>query len=645
MKTSHSVRNLSISPLRRVTRSPLATTSEDLEILKVAAERALLEFGKGHTAYPTDLSISEQFEKGLLVGTSYRQYEHAITDNEGPRRAVDDVVARILTGENALLLGRPGAGKSVAMYELARALSTSHLVFPFRLSALRRAYAEWKTTEVRIASARRHGAACVFLLDGLDEASVADGPSAFDLRSVLRDLSKLGPVVVSCRTADFEQFLAEYIAESLDFQASWKLQPWRHDVEFADFVERLRQGSLADETALLRLIHEEPRLQELVSCPLFARMLTLVGAESARNISEIGSLYEQFFQKLSARTDVSLREAGCELGSTSLELWQELAWVTFRNGLLLDESLNLSAALSLIEDIGSRSCIQRSVATIVDVSSTGEDGRFVHYSFFHFLLAGGIESLMRAAGELTEELKGVLSRDLPRPVRHFLVSRLARTREADVLRGLVAVYRELRSGNGSAVTREARLVGCNLIAYITSRAFGEQGESALRDLLADEAEPFTTNSLRWALCHVGAMDIAESFAAELQESARYAAICRGYLLYYHGDLTREASPPFYDDDPTIPWVRARAAILEIMDDVDYFNKVATARIVMDVYTFLTFALYRSEILLSDDCRVIDRVLGRLRDDGNVPDLLFYRLAAMHAATCGFRAVGTVRGQR
>ena len=151
------------------------------------------------------------------------------------------LVGQVMKNQNLLILGRPGAGKSVAIYELAKALPNSHFVFPYRLSALRRTYAQWKAMEVHLSAAKRAGAQCVFLLDGLDEASVTEGHSAFDIRAVLGELAALGTVVVSCRTVDFEQYLAGYVTESVDFSSIWQLEPWRHDVEFTRFIEILRE--------------------------------------------------------------------------------------------------------------------------------------------------------------------------------------------------------------------------------------------------------------------------------------------------------------------------------------------------------------------------------------------------------------------
>jgi hypothetical protein len=132
------------------------------------------------------------------------------------------------------------------------------------------------------------------------------------------------------------------------------------------------------------------------------------------------------------------------------------------------------------------------------------------------------------------------------------------------------------------------------------------------------------------------MDIAAEFVEALEDSASYSAMCRGYLLYYHGDLSREARPPFHDDDRAIPWVRTRAAILELMSDTDYLIEVPPARVVMDVYTFLSFALYRGELLVGGACGVVGSVLSALWADGQVPDGLCSRLMSMHAAVCGFR---------
>ncbi len=613
----------------------LAVSRTDLDAVRASSMKALEEFGAAHTAFPTDLSLAELHDKHLVTPTRFESYEDSMDEAMVSSARLTDLVVRVQAGENLLVLGRPGSGKSVAMYEIAKALPSAVYVFPYRLSALRRTYSDWKMTQSRLASVKRAGAVCVFLLDGLDEASVTTGASPFDLKGVLSDLSGLGAVVVSCRTADFEQYLARLVADSIDFGSAWRLAPWRHDVEFSGFIENLRASGFTDETGLLQSIRDSSRLQALVSCPLYARMLTLVGSGRATEIADTSELYQLFFQRLAERTDVTLTEAGYQLAGSSLAIWQELAWITFRNGLMLDEALNMTAAVSLLEGYGDRAALERCLATIIDSHRSKDEGRFVHYSFFHFLLATGIEQLITAAPERIDDLRGVLSRDLPRPVRHFLVSRLKATKGALTLSALVQVYSRLRGASMDGGPSEETLVGCNLIAYMLSRAFGPLAEPPLRELLANESDDFVTNSLRWALSHIGALDIAAAFIENLENSATYSAMCRGYLLYYHGDLTREAHPPFLDDDPSIPWFRTRAAVLEIMGDEHYFEDVPLARVVVDLYSFLSFPLYRRELLRTQGCRLTKDVLQRLFTEPEVPDGLVMRLMSMHAAVCGF----------
>ncbi|MGH8545693.1 MAG: hypothetical protein ACREX3_19135 [Gammaproteobacteria bacterium] len=148
---------------------------------------------------------------------------------------------------------------------------------------------------------------------------MTDGLSPFDVKGVLGELAELGTVVVSCRTADFEQYLASYVAESVDFSSVWRLEPWRHNVEFANFIQILETRGVVKESELLEVVDSTPALQELVSCPLFARMLTLVGAQHASDVSDVTSLYRRFFEKLSVAADNALVEAGCHLPMTSME--------------------------------------------------------------------------------------------------------------------------------------------------------------------------------------------------------------------------------------------------------------------------------------------------------------------------------------
>ncbi|MGH8545694.1 MAG: metallophosphoesterase [Gammaproteobacteria bacterium] len=128
-------------------RAPAHLARSDLEAVGESAGQSVEEFGRARTAFPTDLSLAELHNQGLVVESRFRAYEVAsLTADESVVR-LDDIVARVETGHNVLILGRPGAGKSVTMYELARRLSTAHYVFPFRLSVLRRTYAQWRATQ------------------------------------------------------------------------------------------------------------------------------------------------------------------------------------------------------------------------------------------------------------------------------------------------------------------------------------------------------------------------------------------------------------------------------------------------------------------------------------------------------------------
>ncbi|MEA2901691.1 MAG: hypothetical protein QOH36_1578 [Actinomycetota bacterium] len=598
------------------TASPLAELSATL----------LRRYGRRRTAFPTDLSLSELADAKLVV---LPRFGHAAA----PQRSVaaDELIIGMAKRENVLLLGSPGIGKSVALYELAQ-LARVRGITPlvYRLSELRRLFAsgeEFASLQNKLANAAPEELP-VFFVDGLDEAGVTDGSGARNLSSWLSTLAEMGPLAASCRSVDFERHLAAYV-EPIGFEKIVTVSPWRAEVEFRSFIEKLVAADHLPDLSLSELALARDALRRLVEIPLFARMLTLIGPADSTDVASEEDLYFRFFTGLDIRTKVLLVDAGCEIEPSLFSLWEEAAWTVFASSLIRDEAVNYPALLQILGPLaGGEECARRAVYPILDVGHrVGErEAEFIHYSFYEYLLASAIVRRLSSESTAENTVQLVLGSDLPRRVRHFIAGRLRADGKPHVPALLKTTYEDLRR---NCPLEQAR-PGCNLIVYILSRAF--ESDTLLRELLAIEVDDFLRNSLRWGLCHRGAIDVAVEFISELDYSARFAAMCRGYLLYYHGDLSRDNEPPYFDNEPIVSWSRTRAAVSGLMSNESYGRTVPIARQVIDLYTFYSFALVRDEQLNDAEAGICLTILEEMWSASAVASRVLHRLQAMHAAT-------------
>jgi hypothetical protein len=104
--------------------------------------------------------------------------------------------------------------------------------------------------------------------------------------------------------------------------------------------------------------------------------------------------------------------------------------------------------------------------------------------------------------------------------------------------------------------------------------------------------------------------------------------CRGYTLYYYGDLSREAGPPYLDATPEAtgcPLTYKR--ITDMFARADFATTVAPERRFIDLYTFLDILAARGMVLVKSDTPVIRKMLEGLHA-AELPASLLSRLAHM-----------------
>src|ERR1039457_173807 len=561
--------------------------------------RTLLNFANRRTAYPLDLTIGELFERDVNIVTSVHDYA---SDKSGGGRVLTNVVKGGKSRfRSMLLLGEPGAGKSVAAYEMARAF-TDEGITPVILRASEfksllspgHEYAEVMSQALK--STVEWGFKVSLIIDGLDEMSGSDNaitlPGAF-----IATAATAMDVVVTCRRREFEEEISRWIPITA-FSSIFSVKEWTLQPEFAEYVRKLVAARLLSGTEILNAVRDSLILTDLIARPLFARMLTYVGVGDSGSVGSATGLYERYLDRLSSSCETSLEEAGIDHAVQPMRIWQAAARTIFENRLIIDEEINYSAAERIIahETVASVQAVRRAMAYLLDVREKGavKYAQFVHYSFFEYLVASAFQSqLVSAQGpnHLTE-IERRLQHDLPRRMRHFLTELLSSSEGSEVGQLLVDVYRHSQQTDLRVAVR--RTV-CNLICYVISRSQPNESRRLI-ELLEAEDDPFLRDSLLWAVSHAGDLNGALQFIRELDSSIARREMNRGYLLYYHGDFSRDAEPPFMDSPPLRSWSFTRGEVLEMISDGRYASTVKPARQAIDLYTFFDFCISRGEII-------------------------------------------------
>ncbi|AWW37790.1 hypothetical protein DN051_14950 [Streptomyces cadmiisoli] len=607
-----------------------AERADALGRLWKASERSVRRIGARRTAYPLDMSIGELHRRGLYV-------EAGLSDlsDRSRRLTLESLCTAVQADQSVLLLGEPGSGKSVTSYAVLEELRRRRVpALALRPSDLPEVLSDSGVSELTLTlkqAATEELGGIVLVVDGLDEG-LGEFDTSMDLAHLLHRLRDRYRLVVTCRRREFEDQLARFV-EGSTFDRIVSLNEWSLENQFTDFVSRLVAAGLLDSTDVLDAVRNSPALATLARRPLYARMLTFLGSQDVLSVQTLVGLYGEYMDKLSAASDVALQGAGCVLSTTSQEVWTRAAWFIFSKGLLIEERFSLHAVgkmLSADLDVQPR-CLSRALSQLCDQWRVAGRvwARFVHYSFFEYLVARYYleqvnEAVLRGSAA---DLADMLGLDLTPEIRHFLADELRAVGTVKLTMALVSAYQETKVlPMGLA---KQRTTG-NLIAYLLSRS-APDAAAALRQLLADEQDMFLQQSLLWGLCHLGDEDALERFIAESRGSAQWRAWNRGYLMYYYGDLDRREDPPFIDTDRTQSWGRTRERSLALMSAPRYTTAIDARRRYLDLYSLYDYAVWRNEKLTAQDGAVAERVLASLWQDRSIGGTLLQELQAMHAA--------------
>lgn len=574
------------------------------------SRRLLQRLGRRRTAYPLDMSLAELHDNGLFVETRLVKYHGR--GARGISHSIDDLVGALSQGRSVLLLGEPGSGKSLVLYETAlRCAAAGILPIAVRARDHAESPAGVGLRDLRTASGT------ALLVDGLDEAAepVAGGP---DVVAALSDLVNTRPILVTSRRREYEDEISARL-QDVDFDEVYVLRPWTVEEEFRDYLRRLTGAGLVEDPSLYASVVTSEHLSDLVARPLYARMLTFVGQQSVRSVAEPDALYGEYLAKLARTTDASIPTT-----DGALTIWKSAAWHVYVSGLQSGDTISMPELRGLPVRGPDDGSARRVLDQIIDTRSVQgrELGEFLHYSFYEYLVARQVcDVLLQRPG--ADSLVEMLRHDLTREIRHHLVGQLRLAPFPYLREVLLEAYRSARAMPG--IKGPERLIACNLLIYLLSRMLTDS-EGPLMRLLAEEEDSFLRCAILWALCHRGSERALGEFFDRLEVDARWRSECRGYVLYYYGDLRKEDGPPYYDEPPYSPCANTYRRIVAMFER-SRPGSVRPERGCIDLYTFLDVLLIRSVPVPPSHLGVLESFAGLLHAEG-LPATVMARLEEM-----------------
>ena len=582
--------------------------------------------GNRRTAYPLDMSFRELFEQKVYVEPSF--FTPKIKTNIAT--SLETILHKLAYGDSLLITGDPGCGKSFFTYLVQRGFPFYRSETPIYCIALDlRIFISavatvsndtpeqhvlkllWESTDtstVPLQFAIPLPNAVLFVVDGIDE--LASNPlHVNNLVELLTTLRKLGTLLVTCRTREFEHIFAPRLRANL-FDEFLEVKAWDVNIEFREFIERLvRAGKLPD-ASILRDVQVSSILQSLVRRPLHARMLTFINAPGV-TIKDLAQLYSEYLRKYATVTDVRLASDECAVECSTYAIWRSVSWYAFQKNIFIHDKVAYDAILAYLREfyLLRAECAPKLLSPLfnfVEVFHTTQI-QYLHYSFFEYFIAEYIaEGLIEAHKHDTADVLPYLCKNLTPEISHHLMMIVNETQMPGFGSWLCKVYINVSQQTSNTTQRR---VANNLVVYVLGR-LREDVSNGLSNLLQNETDEFLRNGLYWSLCAVDGVRAVHTYWDELERNSTLAQLNRGYHLYYYSDLDRTMEPPYFDDEPQREWTNTKLRMLAFMQDPEYAKRVAIGRRLLDLYTFLDLCRFRHQrIYRSQD---IDVLLSALK---------------------------------
>ncbi|WP_460845729.1 NACHT domain-containing protein [Phytohabitans suffuscus] len=584
--------------------------------LSELSRQLLTQLGRRRTAYPLDMSLEELAKSQLFVPTRVIRYG---LGRQSGRQSITDLVAELTEGRSCLLLGEPGAGKSVTLYWVANECIRAGLI-PVVLRAQDATRILGEATWARVK--RQAHPRLVLLVDGLDEALESWAATGVP-EQLVAEASSVACLITS-RTREFEQSPLLKRAD-LTFDAVYILQDWSVDGEFRDYVTRLSRSGFVEDPGFYHKVARSPVLARLASRPLHARMLTFIGENSAGRLRDSNALYGEYISKLARVAETTLMRRHCQLSDGVLDMWKKLAWAVHLEGGVAATAVDLARHTRLLSTEADHECVRSAVDHIIDARDVDghELGEFLHYSFYEYLVASYVFNSLRSV-RTTQEVLDLFQEDLSREIRHYLVAQIRVGAQLSITR----VLKQTLTDTGREIDRpaEAWLSALNLIVYVLSRSASDS-VSLLEGLLDTEQSDFLQVSTMWALCHLGSDRSLRQFYERLETSPGLRSQARGYSLYYYGDLDRDSGPPYVDEPPFCAHVQVQQELLQLMQAPEFQKGVKPQRKAIDLYVFMDILAVRGASLPPGAAEHVGEIVNEISDH-RIPGDIVARLHEM-----------------
>ncbi len=266
-------------------------------------------------------------------------------DQSGSVLPADARIDQVYDGANGevLILGEPGAGKTMLLLELARDLlerarrdETHPIPVVFNLSSWatsRQPLSGWLVSELNTKYQVPHRLAASWietdevlpLLDGLDEVAAPYRAACVEAINTYRRAHGLLPMVVCCRRVDYEMLPTSVRLQLQTAVVIHPLTPQQIEAYLSCAGKQLEPVRV--------VLRNDPKLQELATSPLMLSVLTQ--AYAGKSVKDVMGVPTTRWQVLADYVEHTLHRRGSDIYYSS---HQTIRWLTWLAGRLAQHS-------------------------------------------------------------------------------------------------------------------------------------------------------------------------------------------------------------------------------------------------------------------------------------------------------------------